>query len=160
MFLLNVAVRYATDRHIIGIARSCRQCAPLIATAESLSFIAGDDIDPIVSPLRTDVAGARQAEADLALGEWRSIHAVRQSASAAILLSDFVAAVYEYLNLAFLLDATGRVFCREGSLSPREFAPPGNSRRRRCGRCAQRRVIPRGSPRLDDARISWSGGGY
>ena len=39
--LLNVAIRYATDEHIGGIARSFRQCAPLIEACESLQFLDG-----------------------------------------------------------------------------------------------------------------------
>jgi hypothetical protein len=53
--VLNLAVHYATDFRIEDIARSLRQCAPLIGTAQSLRFIGGDDIDPIVGPLRADV---------------------------------------------------------------------------------------------------------
>ncbi len=34
-----------------------------------------------------------------------------------VAVSDFVAAVYEYLNLAFPLDATGVYFASQGSLS-------------------------------------------
>ena len=40
VLVINVAVRYATDFQIGAIARSFRQCAPLIATAESLRFLA------------------------------------------------------------------------------------------------------------------------
>jgi hypothetical protein len=110
VLLGNVAVHYATDRHIIHIARSCRQCAPLIATAESLSFIAGDDIDPIVSPLRTDVPALARLKL---ISRWVNGDPFLLSVNphpAATLLSDFIAAVYEYLNLAFLLDATGVYF--------------------------------------------------
>ena len=110
MLLGNVAVRYATDRHIIRIARSCRQCAPLIATAESLRFIAGDDIDPIVSPLRTDVPALARLKL---ISRWVNGDPFMLSVNphpAATLLSDFIAAVYQYLNLAFLLDATGVYF--------------------------------------------------
>jgi len=56
VLVLNLAVHYVTDFRIGDIARSLRQCAPLISTAQSLRFLTGDDIDPIVSPLRTDVS--------------------------------------------------------------------------------------------------------
>ncbi len=106
----NVAIRYATDHHIIQIARGCRQCAPLIATAESLRFLAGEDIDPIVSPLRADVPALARLKL---ISRWVNGDPFMLSVSphpVATLLSDFISAAYEYLNLAFLLDATGVYF--------------------------------------------------
>jgi hypothetical protein len=50
VIVINVAVRYATDTYIGTLVRNFRQCAPLIGVAESLRFLVGDDIDPIVSP--------------------------------------------------------------------------------------------------------------
>jgi DNA mismatch repair ATPase MutS len=107
VLVLNVAVRYATDFQIGTIARSFRQCAPLIATAESLGFLGGDDIDPIVSPLRTDVPALARLKL---ISRWVNGDPFMLSVNADPLVvpfSDLVAAVYEYLNLAFLLDATG-----------------------------------------------------
>ena len=51
---------------------------PLIATAESLRFLTGEDIDPIVRPLADGCAGTLQAEVDFTLAERRSIHVVGQ----------------------------------------------------------------------------------
>jgi hypothetical protein len=110
VLVLNVAVRYITDFHVGTIARSFRQCAPLIATAESLRFLGGDDIDPIVSPLRTDVPSLVRLKS---ISRWVSGDPFMLPVNADPLilpLSDLVAAVYEYLNLAFLLDATGVYF--------------------------------------------------
>lgn len=107
VLVLNVAVRYATDFQIGAIARCFRQCAPLIATAESLGFLAGDDIDPIVSPLRTDVPSLARLKL---ISRWVNGDPFMLSVNAdplVLSMSDFVAAVYEYLNLAFLLDGTG-----------------------------------------------------
>jgi hypothetical protein len=110
VLVLNVAVRYTTDFQIGTIARSFRQCAPLIATAESLRFLAGDDIDPVVRPLRTDVPALARLKL---ISRWVNgdPFMLPVNADPVILpLSDLVAAVYEYLNLAFLLDATGVYF--------------------------------------------------
>ena len=110
MLVLNVAVRYATDFQIGTIARSFRQCAPLIATGESLRFLAGDDIDPIVSPLRTDIPALARLKL---ISRWVNGDPFMLSVNPdplAVAFSDFVAAVYEYLNLFFLLDATGVYF--------------------------------------------------
>ena len=107
VLVLNVAVHYATDFQIGIIARSFRQCAPLIATAESLGFLGGDDIDPIVSPLRTDVPALARLKL---ISRWVNGDPFMLPVNAdplVLALTDLVAAVYEYLNLAFLLDATG-----------------------------------------------------
>ena len=107
VLVLNVAVHYATDFQIGTIARSFRQCAPLIATAESLGFLGGDDIDPIVSPLRTDVPALARLKV---ISRWANGDPFMLSVNAdplVLSLSEFVAAVYEDPNLAFLLDATG-----------------------------------------------------
>jgi hypothetical protein len=110
VFVLNVTVRYLTDFRIGTIARSFRQCAPLIATAESLRFLSGDDINPIVSPLEKDVPKlarlkliSRWVNGDPFILGFDADPMIRP-------LSDLAAAVYEYLNLAFLLDATGVYF--------------------------------------------------
>jgi hypothetical protein len=108
--VVNVAVRYTTDVHVFTIARSFRQCAPLIATGESLGFLIGEDIDPIVSPLRTDVAALARLKL---ISRWVSGDPFMLSVNEdplTVVFSDFVAAVYEYLNLFLLLDATGVYF--------------------------------------------------
>ena len=55
MVAVNMAVRYATDERTIAIARSFRQLAPLIATAESLRFLDDSAHASITGPLRADV---------------------------------------------------------------------------------------------------------
>src|SRR5687768_7017753 len=55
LLALNVAIRYATDPHVRTIAVTFRQCAPLIATARELQFLAGPDIDPLVGSLRSEL---------------------------------------------------------------------------------------------------------
>jgi hypothetical protein len=116
VLILNVAVRYATDAQISTIANSVRQCAPLIAAAETLGFLSGDDIDPIVAPLRTDVHALARLKL---ISRWVNGNPLMLPVDAdpvLVLVSDIVAAVYEYLNLAFLLDATG-VYLVLGDLS-------------------------------------------
>ena len=107
LLVLNVLVRYVTDFQIWEVARPFRQCAPLIATAESLQFLAGADIDPIVRPLRADVPRLARLKV---ISRWVSGDPFMLPINTDPLilhLSDFVAAVYEYPNLAFLFDATG-----------------------------------------------------
>jgi hypothetical protein len=110
MLVVNVVVRYATDRHIATIAVAFRQCAPLIATAGELRFLNGAAIDPIVGPLATEVARLGRLER---ISRWVNGNPLLLSAGsggAGIALSDVVGAVYEYLNLALLLDGTGVYF--------------------------------------------------
>ena len=59
------------------------------------------------------------------MGEWRSVHVADQYDPLILRLSDFVAAVYEYLNLAFLFDATGVFAVRD--LSSHGDAPSGTA---------------------------------
>ena len=78
MVAVNMAVRYATDERTLAIARSFRQLAPLIATAQSLRFLDGAAIasDRRSSSHRRSVAGT--AEDDLAMGQRRPVHVVVQ----------------------------------------------------------------------------------
>jgi hypothetical protein len=131
VLVLNVAVRYLTDFRIGAIVRSFRQCAPLIATAESLQFLGGDDIDPIVNPLRTDVPALARLKL---ISRWMNGDPFMLSVKADPLLlslSDLAAAVYEYLNLGFLLDGTGvylaaRDLSRHGASLARATAAAGD----------------------------------
>jgi len=110
MLVLNVSVRIATERHIGWIARGLRQLAPVIASAEALAFLTGDDIDPIVGPLHSDVP--RLARLKL-ISRWVNGDPLMLSTSSNALatgISDIVTAIYEYFNFAFLLDANGVYF--------------------------------------------------
>jgi hypothetical protein len=107
---INVAVRFATDHHIGTIARSFRQCAPLIAAAEALRFLEGEDIEPIVGPLRTDVPALARLKL---ISRWVNGNPFMLSVNPdplAVGVNDVVSVLYEYLNLAFLLDASGAYF--------------------------------------------------
>ena len=78
MVAVNMAVRYATDERTIAIARSFRQLAPLIATAESLRFL--DDSAHAVHHRCSSrrCAVARTVEADLTMGQRQPVHVVVQ----------------------------------------------------------------------------------
>ncbi len=104
---INAAIRYSTDRHVGPIARSFRQLAPLIATGESLGFLAGHDIEPIVGSLHTEVSKLARLKL---ISRWVNGDPFMLSVSAhglEIVITDLVRVIYEYLNLALLLDATG-----------------------------------------------------
>ena len=110
LIALNVAIRYVTDPHVRTIAVTFRQCAPLIATAGELQFLNGSEIDPIVGSLRSELAGLRRLKL---ISRWINGNPLMLSTGSgplAIAVSDVVGAVYEYLNLALLLDGTGLYF--------------------------------------------------
>jgi hypothetical protein len=94
----NVAVRYATDRHVGAIAGAFRQIAPVVATAERLRVL--PDELPRLRRLKN-------------ISRWITGDPFMISGSArpfAMLSNDIVQVFYEYLNLAFLLDANGAYF--------------------------------------------------
>lgn len=110
MLLINMPVRYLTDRRIGAIALSIRQCAPLIATAGALKFIAGDDLHAITGPLRDDLPKLARLKLISSWANGNPFMLSFDSAQATVIVSDLIGAVYEYLNLLLLLDATGVYF--------------------------------------------------
>lgn len=111
LLLFNVGVRYATDRRIGALATAFRQIAPVVTTAESLRFVAGgDDVRPLVGAIQTDTPSLRRLKN---IARWIGGNPLMLPAGAgtsAVLFNDAVSAVYEYLNLALLLDANGVYF--------------------------------------------------
>ncbi len=102
-----MAVRYATDERTIAIARSFRQLAPLVATAQSLRFLDDSAHASITGPLRSDVPSLARLKL---ISRWVNGNPFMlsfNSSGLALALADLVEIVYEYLNIAFLLDATG-----------------------------------------------------
>ena len=107
---LNIGVRYFTDRRIGALAAAFRQIAPVVTTAESLRFFGGDDVRPLVGSIHTDTPSLHRLKT---ISRWISGNPLMLPMGAgplAVMVSDVVSAVYEYLNLAFLLDANGVYF--------------------------------------------------
>lgn len=105
-----VVVRYATDRQIGSIAAAFRQIAPVIATGEALRFVGSARAQPLVASLESDTGRLLRLKI---LARWISgdpFMLPMRVGSLALLVNDFVSAVYEYFNLAFLLDANGVFF--------------------------------------------------
>jgi hypothetical protein len=111
--VFNVAVRYATDHRVGALAGVFRQMAPVIATAESLPRLTGDDVEPLVHSLEVDTPRLGYLKA---IARWVSGNPFMlpiNAGTVALLLNDVVIVLYEYLNLAFLLDANGVYFGAE-----------------------------------------------
>jgi hypothetical protein len=117
---VSVFVRMATDARIGALARAFRQIAPVISAGRSLRFISGTDVDPLVGSLQRDAPTLGRLKT---IARWISGDPFMLPARAgmlAVLLNDVVAVVYEYLNLALLLDANGVYF---GARALRARAP-------------------------------------
>ena len=110
ILVLNVGVRYLTDRRIGALAGAFRQIAPVVRTAESLRFLGGEDVRPLVGAIHDDTPSLGRLKT---IARWISGNPMMLplgAGSLAVLFNDVVSAFYEYLNLAFLLDANGVYF--------------------------------------------------
>ena len=145
---LNFVVHLATFRRIEAISTAFRQIAPLVATGQALRFIHGEDVDPLVAPLRREPRLLRLKT----ISRWVSGDPLMLSVQpnmAAVALADLIVLIYDYLNLVLPVNAAGVVL--------RHREPPGGRgeaarhdrrhRRRRCG--AERRVAARRPDRLE-----------
>jgi DNA mismatch repair ATPase MutS len=94
-------------KSIAAIGTAFRQIAPLVATSQSLQFLQGDDIEPIVAPLHHDVQVLARLKT---ISRWVSGDPLMLSVSPsqiAVGISELIGIVYEYLNLVIPIDATG-----------------------------------------------------
>ena len=107
---ISIIARYLTDERVGAIARAFRQIAPVIATCEALRQVHAPGAEPLVGSLEADTASLRPLKT---LARWISGDPFMLPATAgpvAIVLNDVVSAIYEYVNLIFLLDANGVYF--------------------------------------------------
>lgn len=109
-FVVNVVVRHLTDHQIGAVAGAFRQVAPVIAAGQSLQFLSGDDIQPLVGSLRSDgqCLGRLKTIARWVTGDPLMLPV--RPGSLGLFVNDVVSVIYEYLNLVFLLDANGVYF--------------------------------------------------
>lgn len=110
MLGVNLGVRFLTVQRIGALATAFRQIAPVVTTGESLAFLDGDEIRPLVGAIHADTRALRRLKA---IARWVSGDPFMLSTGAvsfAGIINDVVSAVYEYLNLAFLLDGNGVYF--------------------------------------------------
>jgi hypothetical protein len=110
ILVINVGARYLTDRRIGGLAAAFRQIAPVVTTAESLRFLGDDDVRPLVGSIQADTPSLHRLKT---IARWISGNPLMLpmgAGSLVVMVSDVVSVVYEYLNLAFLLDANGVYF--------------------------------------------------
>ena len=106
----SLAIRFATDRQVLEMAAAFRQFAPIIATGQALTFLDADAVAPIVAPLRAEAPRLTRLKT---IARWVSgdpfMLSVRPGVFAMI-ATDLATVVYDYVNLALLLDANGVYF--------------------------------------------------
>lgn len=110
VLVINIGVRYFTDRRMGALTAAFRQIAPVVKTAESLRFFGGDDVRPLVGSIQADTPSLGRLKT---IARWISGDPLMLPMGAGmlpIMVSDVVSVVYEYLNLALLLDANGVYF--------------------------------------------------
>lgn len=103
----NLVVHFATFQRIGASAGAFRQLAPLIATAQALHGLRGDDIAPLVAPLHEDVGALRRLKT---ISRWSSGDPFMLSVSQnplAGMVSDLANTIYEYVNFVLPVDAVG-----------------------------------------------------
>lgn len=108
--VINVIVRYLTDFRIGAVAGAFRQLAPVISTGQSLRFLVGADVQPLIGPLQSDTQRLGRLKT---IARWIAgdpLMLPMRSGSSALFVNDVVTVAYEYLNLLFLLDANGVYF--------------------------------------------------
>jgi hypothetical protein len=107
VFLINVGVRYLTDRHVQALAGAFRQISPLVTVAQALQCLDGDGVRPLVGAIHRDTPSLRRLKT---LARWLGGNPLMLPIGAgplALLINDALTVAYEYLNLAFLFDGTG-----------------------------------------------------
>lgn len=103
----NVLIHFATFQRVGATSTPFRQLAPLIATAQALGGLEGPDIDAIVEPLRRDTPSLVRLKT---ISRWICGDPLMLSVNPnplAMMASDGFSAVYEYLNFALPIDASG-----------------------------------------------------
>ena len=107
---LSFALNLAALKRIGVVSTAFRQIAPLVATGQALRFMQGEDVDPLVAPLRRDTRSLLHLKT---ISRWVSGDPLMlsvQSNLAAVILSDFLSVVYDYANVVLPLNAAGVYF--------------------------------------------------
>ena len=118
--LLQVAIGIVTARDIVDLRRSVRQLAPIIATGERLTFIDDQAFSAITGTLANDVRALRRLKT---VARWASEDPFLLSGTTNLgleALSQLVSAVYEYVNLALLLDGNAIFFAHRDLAAHRQ----------------------------------------
>lgn len=110
VLVLTVAITVFTARDVVDLRRAVRQLAPIIATGERLTSFNDEAAAPITGTLENDVKRLRRLKT---IARWASEDPFMLSGTTNIALealSQLVSALYEYINMALLLDGNAIYF--------------------------------------------------
>jgi len=107
VLVLNVASHYAILNRLSAATGAFRQLAPIIATAQSLRFLQGDHIDPLVATIGRNVPQLRRLKAISRTVSGDPFMLSVNPHPLALIAADGVNVLFDYLNLALPLTATG-----------------------------------------------------
>jgi hypothetical protein len=108
--VVNLVGGFTILRRASAATGAFRQLAPVIATAQALHFLAGDDIDPLVAPIRRSTPELLRLKT---ISRWVSGDPFMLSMSPhplVVAAADLVNVVYDYVNFVVPLTAAGLYF--------------------------------------------------
>jgi len=120
VLVLNVLIGVATARDVVDLRRAIRQLAPIIATGERLAFMDAEPVAEITGTLKGDVRRLRRLKT---IARWASDDPFMMSGTTDLGLeavSQLVSAIYEYINLALLLDGNALFFAHRDLAAHRQ----------------------------------------
>jgi len=107
---LSLVLHLAAFKRISTVSSAFRQVAPIVATGQALRFLDGDDIDPLVAPLRRETRGLLRLKT---ISRWVSGDPLMLSVQPglpALMLTEVLSVVYDYLSLVLPVNAAGVYF--------------------------------------------------
>lgn len=120
ILVLTVAITVFTARDVVDLRRAVRQLAPIIATGERLAFFNDEAAAPITGTLENDLKRLRRLKT---IARWASDDPFMLSGTTNIALealSQLVSAIYEYVNMALLLDGNAIYFAHRDLAAHRD----------------------------------------
>jgi len=120
VLVLTVAITVFTARDVVDLRRAVRQLAPIIATGERLTSFNEAAAAPITGTLEKDVKRLRRLKT---IARWASDDPFMLSGTTNIALeavSQLVGALYEYINMALLLDGNAIYFAHRDLAAHRD----------------------------------------
>ncbi len=120
VLVLNVLIGVGTARDVLDLRRAIRQLAPIVAAGERLAFLDDQPVADITGTLKSDVRRLRRLKT---IARWASDDPFMVSGTTDLALeaaSQLVSAIYEYINLALLLDGNALFFAHRDLAAHRQ----------------------------------------
>jgi hypothetical protein len=106
---LDLGLRLLAGDGMNALGKALRQVPPIVATAEELAFLQGEDVAPITGAFLSDAPHLRRLKT---IGRWLSDDPLMASSwdGLTMIAGSVAGALYQYVNLVLLLDANGVYF--------------------------------------------------